>query len=66
MAASEDSDASAVEVPTGVDPMFMALHKLRCREFDDATTLCTDVLAKNPYDQVRAVSSVAKARQNYI
>lgn len=44
--------------------MFMAVHKLRCREFDDATSLCTDVLSKNPYDQVSRVARCETASRN--
>jgi len=60
MAASDDTDSSQPELPVGVDPMFMAMHKLRYREFDESMQLCSDVLTKNPYDQVSRVTLLSE------
>ena len=35
-----------------LDPLFMASKLFRHRRFEDCVKLCTEVLQKNPYDQV--------------
>ena len=35
-----------------MDPVFLAYSCFRRRKFDDCVKLCTQVLEKNPYDQV--------------
>ena len=37
-----------------MDPVFLAYSCFRRRKFDDCVKLCTQVLEKNPYDQVSA------------
>jgi hypothetical protein len=36
-----------------VDPVYLALSKLRKRQFDGCIDICTRLLAENPLDQVR-------------
>lgn len=36
-----------------MDPMFMAISYFRRRRFDDCIEVCSRMLQKNPYDQVR-------------
>jgi hypothetical protein len=38
-----------------VDPVYLALSKLRKRQFDGCIDICTRLLAENPLDQVRVV-----------
>lgn len=35
-----------------MDPFFMACSFYRRRKFDDCVKICTQMLEKNPYDQV--------------
>jgi len=35
-----------------MDPVFLAQSKLRRRKYDECIEICTDLLARNPYDQV--------------
>ena len=35
-----------------IDPLFMATKLFRHRRFEDCVKLCTEVLEKNPLDQV--------------
>ena len=35
-----------------IDPVFLALSKLRKRQFDACIEICTNLLAENPLDQV--------------
>ena len=35
-----------------VDPVWLAMSKLRRRNYDEAIRLCTQILAENPYDRV--------------
>lgn len=37
-----------------VDPFFMALLRSRQRRFVECIDICTEILAVNPYDQVRS------------
>lgn len=39
-----------------VDPFFMALLRSRQRRFAECVDICTEILAVNPYDQVRLPS----------
>lgn len=39
----------------GVDPLFMASRLFRHRRFEDCVNLCTEVLQKNPFDQVLGI-----------
>ena len=34
-----------------MDPVFLAMSKLRRRKFDDCAQICTELLAENPYDR---------------
>jgi hypothetical protein len=36
-----------------IDPVFLALSKLRRRQFDACIEICTNLLAENPLDQVQ-------------
>jgi hypothetical protein len=38
----------------GLHPVWLASNYLRRRKYDECIAICTDILAKNPYDQVRA------------
>jgi len=40
-----------------MDPMFLAMSLYRRRKFEQCVEICTDILSKNPYDQVSAFSS---------
>ena len=39
-----------------MDPMFMAMSLYRRRKFEQSVDICTDILSKNPYDQVSVFS----------
>ncbi|MPC39690.1 Tetratricopeptide repeat protein 8 [Portunus trituberculatus] len=39
-----------------MDPLFLALSCFRRRKFDRCIKICTELLSKNPYDQVRATN----------
>lgn len=43
---------AAVDISNQVDPFFLALSRARRRRFDDCVEICSDILEKNPYDQV--------------
>ncbi len=34
-----------------MDPVYLAMSKLRRRKYDDAVQICTSLLEQNPYDQ---------------
>ena len=36
-----------------IDPVYLAVSKLRKRQFDACIEICTNLLAENPLDQVR-------------
>ena len=36
-----------------IDPLFMAIRLFRHRRFEDCANICSDILTKTPYDQVR-------------
>ena len=38
-----------------MDPLFLALSFFRRRKFEECSEICTQLLKKNPYDQVRNV-----------
>ena len=38
--------------PVGVDPVWLAQSRLRRRKWEQCTDLCSELLSKNPYDQV--------------
>jgi len=42
-----------------MDPMFLAMSLYRRRKFEQCVEICTDILAKNPYDQVALVKFMA-------
>ena len=46
----EDGDNAAGLHP-GVDPLFMAMHRLRQRRYEDCSDICTGLLRQNQYDQ---------------
>ena len=35
-----------------MDPVFLAMSLCRRRKFEQCVEMCTEILAKNPYDQV--------------
>ena len=35
-----------------MDPLFLALSLFRRRKFEESSALCTELLKKNPFDQV--------------
>lgn len=37
---------------TKIDPVFLALQRFNRRQYDECITLCSELLANNPYDQV--------------
>lgn len=37
----------------GLNPVWLANNKLRRRKYDECIEICTALLEKNPYDQVR-------------
>ena len=37
----------------GLNPVWVAQRKIRMRKYDDAIEICSALLDKNPYDQVR-------------
>jgi hypothetical protein len=37
----------------GLHPVWLANNFLRRRKYDECVAICSDILAKNPYDQVR-------------
>ena len=37
-----------------MDPLFMATSLFRRRRFEECVKTCTEILERNPYDQVRA------------
>ena len=43
---------SAVGKSLEMDPLFLARSRLNRRKFDDCIDHCTEMLEKNPYDQV--------------
>ena len=44
----------AYDEKEGLHPVWLASNYLRRRKYDECVAICTDILAKNPYDQVRA------------
>lgn len=46
-----------------VDPFFMALLRSRQRRFAECVDICTEILAVNPYDQVRVTTLHLVARR---
>ena len=36
---------------TALDPVFHAMHRFKQHRYDECITLCSEVLAQNPYDQ---------------
>jgi hypothetical protein len=48
--------ASAAAAGSLVDPVYLALSKLRKRQFDACIEICTRLLAENPLDQVRSTT----------
>ncbi len=40
-----------------MDPMYLAYSFYRRRKFEQCVALCTQLLEKNPYDQVKAITS---------
>lgn len=46
-------DAAPRTAAHGLNPIWLAQSKLRRRRFDECIDICGDVLAANPYDQVR-------------
>lgn len=40
------------DLPDGVDPVWLAQSRLKRRKWGECADLCTDLLTKNPYDQV--------------
>ena len=44
----------AYDEEEGLHPVWLASNYLRRRKYDECIAICTDILAKNPYDQVRA------------
>ena len=47
----------AYDEKEGLHPVWLASNYLRRRKYDECVAICTDILAKNPYDQVRATST---------
>ncbi len=43
-----------------IDPLFMATRLFGHRRFDECVKLCTEILEKNPYDQVKHGALVTK------
>lgn len=43
--------SAAVAPTSSINPLFLAQSRLRRRRFDDAVSICTDVLEKNALDQ---------------
>ena len=37
---------------TKIDPVFLALQRFNRRQYDECITLCSELLANSPYDQV--------------
>ena len=46
----------------GLHPVWLASNYLRRRKYDECIAICTDILAKNPYDQVRATFAPSDCR----
>jgi len=38
-----------------MDPMFLAMSLCRRRKFEQCAEICTEILSKNPYDQVNII-----------
>ena len=57
------ASASTIGVMSGsaIDPVFLALQRFNRRQYDECIALCSDLLANNPYDQVRQPSHSASA-----
>lgn len=47
-----------------MDPLFKALSLYQRRKYDDCILTCTEILAKNPYDQV-CILSISFTIGNY-
>ncbi len=45
------SKMAASSVLAKVDPLYMALHHFKTRDFEKCTEVCTEMLDKNPYDE---------------
>lgn len=39
-------------VLAGLDPVWQAQNHLRCQRYEECIKLCSELLAKHPYDQV--------------
>ena len=50
----------AYDEKEGLHPVWLASNYLRRRKYDECVAICTDILAKNPYDQVRATSTTVR------
>tara|TARA_B110000977_G_scaffold98970_1_gene130059 strand:+ start:14016 stop:14186 length:171 start_codon:yes stop_codon:yes gene_type:complete len=44
---------TAYDDSQGLHPVWLANNYLRRRKYDECIAICTDILAKNPYDQVQ-------------
>jgi len=44
--------AASVQLPMQMDPLFLSLSLFRRRKLDECVEVCTELLKKNPYDQV--------------
>jgi hypothetical protein len=51
---------ASVHETSGINPIWLAQSRLRRRRFDECIEICTDVLEKNPYDQVGTLTAAAR------
>jgi len=47
-----------------MDPMFLAMSLCRRRKYEQCVEICSEILSKNPYDQVSVVSFDADDSNN--
>ena len=48
-----------------MDPLFMACSLYRRRKFEECSKICTEILEKNPYDQVKLIYIKKKLKLQY-
>jgi tetratricopeptide repeat protein 8 len=49
-----------------MDQLFMACSLYRRRKFDDCVKLCTELLEKNPYDQVELFELLMRMLSKFV
>lgn len=50
-----------MQLPMQMDPLFLSLSLYRRRKLDESIEVCTELLKKNPYDQVKFLVLCKKA-----